>query len=579
MPPLLRRVALASAVALFAACGKQESAPPPQPAAAVPAAPPKPAPVVPSAEGKTTPAITAEDFASRLQKISGDAFEGRKPGTIGERMSTAWIKDQFEQIGLKPGDGASWIQTVPMVETTLLDADGVSLDVAAKDGAEHFAYRTDMIINALDGRPAVDIENSQIVFAGYGVVAPEQSWNDYAGLDVRGKTVVVLVNDPGFGSGDATLFKGRALTYYGRWTYKYEEAARQGAAACLIVHDTAGAGYPWDVVINSWSGPQPALPPREDPGRRLKAAGWLTTAAAQRLFAKAGANFDELRKSADVRGFTPSSLDAKLTTHFRNKVDNTSSENVLGLIRGSTRPDEAVVYSAHWDHLGKDASLKGDQIYNGAIDNGTGIAGLLEIAEAFAHQQPPPQRSVLFIAFTLEEGGLMGSRYYVTHPSFPLDKTVADINMDALPILGPTKDIAVISWGQSSLDDYIKDAAAAENRTIVPDETPEKGFFFRSDQLNFARLGVPVLYARSGLNLVDGGEDAGRTAYADYTANRYHKPADEYDPAWDFRGVIQDLEAFRAVGQKLADETTFPEWKPDADFHRPPTTTPKPKSQ
>lgn len=572
------RVSLVIAVLALAACGKQESAPTAPPAAVAPAAPPKPAPTVPTLEGKTTPAITAEDFASRLQKISGDAFEGRKPGTIGERMTTTWIKDQFQQIGLKPGNGANWIQTVPMVETTLLDADAVTLDVAAKDGAERLAYRTDMVVNTLDGSPTVDIENSDLVFVGYGVVAPEQNWNDYAGLDVKGKTVVVLVNDPGFYSHDETLFKGRALTYYGRWTYKYEEAARQGAAACLIVHDTAGAGYPWDVVVNSWSGPQPALPVREDPGPRLAAGGWITTEAAQRLFAKAGANFDALKKSADVRGFAPSALDAKLTTHLRNRVDNTSSENVIGMIRGSTRPEEAVVYSAHWDHLGKDESLKGDKIYNGAIDNGTGIAGLLEIAEAFAHQQPPPQRTVMFIAFTLEEGGLMGSRYYVTHPAFPLDKTVADINMDALPILGPTKDIAVISEGQSALDDYIKDAAAAQDRTIVPDETPEKGFFFRSDQLNFARLGVPVLYARSGLNLVDGGEDAGRKAYADYTANRYHKPADEYDPAWDFRGVIQDLEAFRAVGQKLADETTFPEWKPDADFHRP-AAAQKPKGK
>ena len=239
------------------------------------------------------------------------------------------------------------------------------------------------------------------------------------------------------------------------------------------------------------------------------------------------------------------------------------------MIRGSTRPDEVVVYSAHWDHLGKDPSIKGDGIYNGAIDNGTGIAALIEIAEAFAHQNPPPQRTVLFTAVTLEEAGLLGSRYYVTHPAFPLDKTVADINMDALPILGPAKDIAVMGWGQSELDDYIKDAAAAEGRTIVPDETPEKGFFFRSDQLNFARLGVPVLYARSGLDLVDGGEEGGRKLYADYTANRYHKPADEYDPNWDLRGVIDDVKAFYAVGKRLADETTFPAWKPEADFHRP----------
>ena len=574
----LQRVALVFAtLATLTACDRHESAPSGQPAAATPAPTVKLAPIVPSPEGHTTPAISAEDFASRLQKISGDAFEGRKPGTVGERMSTAWIKDQFEQIGLKPGNGASWFQTVPMVETTLLDADAATLDFATKGGDEHLAYRKDMVINALDASPTVDIADSPIVFAGYGVVAPEQNWNDYAGLDVKGKTVIVLVNDPGWGSQDDSLFKGRTLTYYGRWTYKYEEAARQGAAACLIVHETAGAGYPWDVVVSSWSGPQDALPAREDPAPRVKAGGWITTEAAQRLFAKAGANFDELKKSADVRGFKPNELDAKLSMHLANKIDNTSSENVLAMVKGSARPDEVVAYSAHWDHLGKDPALKGDTIYNGAIDNGTGIAGLIEIAEAFAHQQPPPQRSVLFIAFTLEEAGLLGSRYYVTHPAFPLDKTVADINMDALPILGPTKDIAVIGFGQSALDEYIKDAAAAENRTIIADETPEKGFFFRSDQLNFARLGVPVLYARSGLDLVDGGEEGGRKAYADYTANHYHKPADEYDPNWDFRGVIQDLEALHAVGLKLADETTFPDWKPDADFHRPAAGTPSKK--
>ncbi|HVV97866.1 MAG TPA: M28 family peptidase, partial [Rhodanobacteraceae bacterium] len=416
--------ALASFALILAACGKQEPVPPAQTSAPQPAAPPKHPPVVPSPEGKTTPAITAEDFASRLKKISGDAFEGRKPGTIGERMSTAWIKDQFEQIGLKPGNGGNWFQTVPMQETTLLDPESIALDIAAKNGSERFAYRADMIVNSLDASHDVAIANSPIVFAGYGVVAPEQDWNDYAGIDVKGKTVVVLVNDPGWGDQDESLFRGRALTYYGRWTYKYEEAARQGAAACLIVHETPGAGYPWDVVVSSWSGPQDALPPREDPAPRLPVAGWITTDAAVRLFAKAGLDFAAAKKSADQPGFKPVTLDATLSTHFRNRIDHISSENVLGMIRGSTRPDEVVVYSAHWDHLGKDPALKGDAIYNGAIDNGTGIAGLMEIAEAFAHQDPPPQRSLLFAAFTLEEAGLLGSRYYATHPAFPLDKTV-----------------------------------------------------------------------------------------------------------------------------------------------------------
>jgi Zn-dependent M28 family amino/carboxypeptidase len=571
-PHPTRHVVIPALILLIAACQPQEPAPGPQ-NAGVPAA--KPAPVVPTAEGRTSAEITAADFAARLKKVSSDEFEGRKPGTLGERMTTAWIKDQLEQVGVKAGNQGNWFQTVPMVETTLNDPDQVALVVKAGGGDEKFAYREDLIIGSLDASPAVDIKDSEIVFAGYGVDAPDYHWNDYAGLDVKGKTVIVLVNDPGWGNHDDTLFKGRALTYYGRWTYKFEEAARKGAAACLIVHETPGAGYPWEVVVNSWSGAQDSLPVSEDPEPRLAAAGWITADAARRLFAKAGKDFDALKQSADQRGFEPTALGASASISFTSTIAHSSSENVIGLVRGSTRPDEVVVYSAHWDHFGRDPKLTGDPIYNGAIDNGTGIAALLEIAEAFAHQDPPPQRSILFLADTLEEAGLLGSRYYVTHPAFPLAKTVADINMDALPIMGPAKDIAVISWGHSQVDDLIHAAAAAEGRTVVPDDAPEKGFFFRSDQLNFARLGVPVLYARSGLNLVDGGEEAGRKAYADYTANHYHKPSDEYDPSWDFRGVIDDVKAFHAVGKQLAGETTFPQWTAGADFHRPRTSAAK----
>jgi len=559
----------AALVLLLAACGQRESSEP-APATAAPAAPAaaRPAPVVPTAGNRYTAAITAEDFAARLQKLASDELEGRKPGTLGERLTTAWIKDQFQRAGLEPGNGSQWAQTVPMVETVLLDPERVALVVGTRAGEERFTYRNDLIVGALDASAAVDIKDSQIVFAGYGVDAPELGWNDYAGLDVKGKTVVVLINDPGWGNHDDSLFKGRALTYYGRWTYKFEEAARKGAAACLIVHETPGAGYPWEVVVNSWSGPQYSLPPAEDPVPRLAAAGWLSTEAAQRLFAKAGQDFEALKKSADLRGFKPAALDARASLAFNSRISHSGSENVLGLLPGSTHPDEVIVYTAHWDHFGKDDALAGDRIYNGAIDNGTGVAALIEIAEAFARQEPPPQRSILFIADTLEESGLLGARYYVTHPVFPLDKTVANINMDAMPIMGPSRDIAVISWGQSDLDGYIERVAAAQGRTVVPDDAPEKGFFFRSDQLHFARMGVPVLYLRSGLNLVDGGEEAGRKAYADYTANRYHKVSDEYDPGWDFRGVMQDVEAFHAVGRQLADETTFPAWKPGADFRR-----------
>jgi len=562
------RIALFSAIALaLTACNKPESTPAPIPAASAPAIPSKPAPVRPTADGKFDAAIKAEDFAARLQRLASDQFEGRKPGTIGERATTAYIKDQFEQIGLKPGNKGSWFQTVPMVQTTLLDRATTKIDVAGSKGKESFAFSTDMVLGSLDGSTDVDLNDSDLVFVGYGVDAPD--WNDYAGLDLKGKTVIVLVNDPGWGNHDATLFKGNALTYYGRWVYKYEEAARKGAAAAFIVHETPGAGYGWAVVENGWSGPRQSLPASEDKAPRLKTAGWFTEAAATRLFASAGLDFAALKKSADVRGFTPTALDAKLSVHFRSKVDNSSSENVIGYLPGSKRPDEAIVYTAHWDHLGRDEGLTGDQIYNGAVDNASGVAGIMEIAEAFARQSPPPERSIVFNAVTLEESGLLGSAYYVAHPSFALDKTVANINIDALPIDGPTKNITVIGLGQSELDGYIEQAGKAQGRVIGGDEEPEKGFFFRSDHVNFARAGVPALYAAGGLDLVDGGETAGRKAADDYTTNRYHKPTDNFDPNWDYRGVIADLDALYAVGRKLGDETTFPQWKPGADFARP----------
>jgi Zn-dependent M28 family amino/carboxypeptidase len=557
-------ILLILAVTTLAACSQHtdepKQAPAPTPVVA------KPEPVKPTADGHFSPAITAEDFAAFDQRVSSDEFEGRKPATIGERMTTTYLVDQFQRMGLKPGNRDSYLQAVPTVETTLLDDPAVALTVAEGGNVEKYNYRDEVIVRTLQATTSVDLADSDIVFAGYGVVAPEYQWNDYAGLDVKGKTVIVLVNDPGWGNGDPTLFKGKAMTYYGRWTYKYEEAARQGAAACLIVHETAGAGYPWQVVVNSWSGPQFDLPSSEDPSPRVQVAGWLTTDAAKRLFAKAGADFDAMKKSADIRGFKSSALNAKFSAKFSSQIRSVESTNVLALLPGSQRPDEVIVYSAHWDHFGRDPKLSGDQIYNGAVDNGTGLAGLLELADAFAHQQPPPQRSILFMAPTLEEAGLLGSKYYVLHPAFPMSKTVADINMDELIPWGKTHDMAIIGFGQSQMDDYLKDALKAENRVTSADEEPENGFFYRSDQLNFARLGVPVLYARGGFEKIDGGEPAGRAAYDDFTHNRYHKPADNYDPNWDLSGVIEDVQALYAVGKRLADETTWPTWAADSEF-------------
>ena len=566
---------------LLGACG--QSSPPasnPLPATApAPAAPASVTPTTPTREDHFSPAISAADFAAHVQRLASDEFEGRKPGTIGERVTTTYLVDQFQRMGLKPGYRGGWLQTVPMVETTLADADKLTLDVAEGGTVEKFAYRSDTIVNAPQGKPDVEVKDSDMVFAGYGVVAPEYQWDDYAGLDVKGKTIVVLINDPGWGNHDASLFKGEAMTYYGRWTYKLEEAAAKGAAACLIVHDTAAAAYSWEVVVNSWSGPQFHLPVHDDADPRVPVGGWLTTDAARRLFAKAGADFDALKTSADLRGFKPTALAAKLSVHLQTVIRNTSSDNVVALLPGSGHADEAIVYSAHWDHFGKDPSLKGDPIYHGAADNGTGLAALLEIADAFAHQQPPPQRSILFLVPTLEEAGLIGSRYYTLHSSLPLAKTVADINMDILLPIGRTHDMQIIGFGQSQMDELLKDALVAQQRTITTDTEPEKGYFYRSDQFNFAQHGVPVLYARGGFDKLDGGKDAGRAAYDDYTRSHYHKPADRFDPNWDYTGVVEDMQALYAVGKRLADETTWPQWAQDSEFRaaRESRKTPTPK--
>jgi len=546
---------LASAALTLVACS--EAPPPAAQNAATPAAAP--------AGYRSTFANSGADFAERLKKLASDEFEGREPGTLGERLTTAYLKDPFERIGLKPGNNGSWFQSVPTVEITLQNTD-VALDVAVGGGHETFAYKTDMVVGNLSAKPEVSLKDSELVFVGYGVNAPEQNWNDYAGLDVKGKTVVVLVNDPGFGNNDAELFKGRAMTYYGRWTYKFEEAARQGAAAALIVHETEGAGYGWNVVENSWSGPQFDLPASEDPAPRLDVAGWLTKASAERLFAKAGLDFAALRKSADIRGFKPQALPASLSVTLKSGIKSGSSDNVVAMLPGTTHADEAIVYSAHWDHLGKDPSRSGDQIFNGAVDNATGVAGLIVIAEAFARQNPPPQRSIVFAAVTLEESGLLGSRYYATHPPIPMDKTVADINMDAMSLTTVARNLAVVGYGQSELDDYLKAAASAQGRVITPEESPEKGHFFRSDHFNFARKGVPALYAKGGADLFDGGEAAGRAAFEDYGKNRYHQVSDEYKDGMPLDGVTADLEALYVVGSKLASETTWPQWAADSEF-------------
>ncbi|HEU0276776.1 MAG TPA: M28 family metallopeptidase [Rhodanobacteraceae bacterium] len=513
-----------------------------------------------------SPAITASGFKAYDKAISSDYMDGRKPGTVGAERATAWIVKQMQAIGLEPGNHGAWFQKVPTVSITLEHPETTHLTIGAGGGTETFAYGTDWVANTLQTRPQVALKDSGIVFVGYGIDAPEWHWNDYKGVDVKGKTVVILVNDPGYATGNPALFKGKTMTYYGRWTYKYEEAAREGAAAALIVHSTGAAGYPWSVVKNSWSGPQLALPESEDPGPRLPVAGWITTATAQKLFAKAGLDFDQLKAEAAKPGFKPVALKATASLTLDSTISHGSANNVLGLIRGSTHPDQVTVYSAHWDHLGEDDSLKGDKIFNGAIDNGTGIAALLEIAKAFKAQHPAPQRSVLFLADTLEESGLLGSLYYTKHPIFPLKDTVADINMDALDVIGPTHNVQIIGSGQSQLEDRLKAVLKQQGRFAIPDQNPEKGFYFRSDHFSFARAGVPALDTQTGDDMVHGGVTAGRKLLADYTAHRYHTPYDNFDPKWDFSGVAEDVQALYEVGSQLAGSDAWPQWYPDSEF-------------
>jgi Zn-dependent M28 family amino/carboxypeptidase len=551
---------LAAALAL-AACNREAPAPE--------APQPEPDTAAPAGTHVFNDALDADDFAEMVKTLASDAFEGRAPGTPGEDKTVEYIKAQFERIGLQPGNNGQWFQTVPMQETTADASTTMTIDVNGKPHVLKFG--TDMVVGTRTGQTDVKVDASDLVFVGYGVDAPEQQWNDYAGVDVKGKTVVMFVNDPGFHAKDANLFLGNRMTYYGRWTYKYEEAARKGAAAALIVHDTDGASYGWDVVKNSWSGAQYDLRAADDPEPRLPVQGWITGEQAKTLFADAGLDIDKLRSDANKRGFKPVPMNAKMSVALKSTVAEKSSRNVLGLLPGTETPDEAVVYLAHWDHLGKhepsgDPAADADLIYNGAVDNATGVAGIIEIAEQMA-KIGKPKRSVLFLAVTLEESGLLGSKYYVANPTIALDRTVAVINLDAMGVSGRSKDLVVTGMGNSELEDILKPIAQKQGRTLVEESNPAGGYYFRSDHFNFAKAGVPALYTDSGSDLVEGGKAAGDAAGKDYNDNRYHKPGDEYDPAtWKLDGVIEDLTAVYEVGMQVANGGAWPNWYQDNAF-------------
>lgn len=539
------RIALLAACSVLAACSTNYDASAPSTAS-------------------SAPQISLDTLKTVTQTLSSDAYEGRAPTTAGEAKTIAYIADRFQKAGLQPGNKGSWYQDVPLVETL-----ATPTPIAITGGKEPltFNYRTDMVANTYQVQEHVDVKDSDVVFVGYGINAPERGWNDYAGVDVKGKTVVILINDPDYET--KTLdgpFEGRAMTYYGRWTYKYEEAARQGAAAALIVHDTEPAAYGWNVVQSSWTGAQYNMDAANGHMDQSKVIGWLTNDAAQRLMASAGQDLDKLTAAAKQKGFKAMPLGVKASVSLDNQIKHQASKNVIGILPGKTRPDEYVLYSAHWDHLGRcDAAPDSDDICNGALDNATGTAALVALAEAHA-KAGQPDRSIIFLAVTAEESGLLGSKYYAENPVYPLGKTVGGVNMDGVNIVGKTKDLVVIGPGKSELEPYLERAAAAQGRVIVPEPTPEKGFFYRSDHFSMAKLGVPMIYFESGEDLVNGGKAAGAAAAEDYTTNRYHGPKDEYDPNWDWSGGLQDIGLFYTIGRQLADSDVWPNWYPNAEF-------------
>jgi Zn-dependent M28 family amino/carboxypeptidase len=508
--------------------------------------------------------ITAEEVAEHTQVLGSDEYEGRLPGTPGEEKTLAYLQSEFERLGLQPGNAGSWFQEVPLVSIT---ADpSVRLTVRGGDEPKTYAYGSQIMAWTKRVVESVDLEASEMVFVGYGVVAPEYGWNDYEGLDVEGKTVVILVNDPGYATQDPELFNGNSMTYYGRWTYKYEEAARQGAAAAFIVHETAPAAYPWGTVEASWSGPQFDMVPEDNNMSRVKVEGWLQLDVAREIFAMAGQDYDQLKEQAAQRGFRAVPLGLTASMGIRNTIARSISHNVLAVLPGTDRADEYIVYMSHWDHLGRDPSLEADQIYNGALDNATGVAGLFELAEAFMSLGTRPQRSILFMSVTAEEQGLLGSAYYAANPVYPPEKTVAAINMDGLNVLGPMRDIFVIGYGNSELDGYLVAAAATQDRIVEPDAEPEKGFFYRSDHFPLAKHGVPALYTGTGNDHVEHGEEWTRQKKDEWRAANYHKPSDEYSPDWDLTGAVDDLQLLFIVGYRLASESTFPNWREGTEF-------------
>ena len=517
--------------------------------------------------------MNEKTLAQHIQRLASDAFEGRFPGSIGEELTVEYLIQQFESLGLQPGDPAgSYLQKVPLIGITAAS----ELELAFRRGAEKISLQSgdQFVAWSKQAVQEASIQDSDVIFAGYGVVAPEYNWDDYKDVDVKDKTVVVLVSDPPVPDPDdpskldEKLFKGKAMTYYGRWTYKLEQAAQKGARACFIIHEPGPAGYPWEVVQDSWSGELFDLvtTDREIPHCALE--GWFTNESTRSLFQLAGHDLETLKEAAVRRDFKPLPLDLKASLSIENTFRRLDSQNVIAKLEGSDPKlkEQYVIYMAHWDHLGKKTTPKGDQIYYGAVDNASGIAGLLEMAKGFTQLQTPPRRSLLFLAVTAEEQGLLGSTYYSENPLYPLVNTTAALNMDGMNVLGPTSDVTITGLGNSTLEDLVQVVCSEQGRVMQPDPQPEKGLFYRSDHFSFAKQGVPALSLNPGIDYLNKPEGWGLKAREEYTRRHYHKPSDQYDPAWDLSGMAQDLELLFQVGYRVANQDRYPTWKPTSEF-------------
>ena len=505
------------------------------------------------------------DLEPNLITLSSDEFMGRMPFTEGEKLTTSFLESKFKEMGLEPGNGDSYFQEVPMV--SIITYPEQSMEFKSAQGSVVGEGMKDFVIWTQRTDSLVRIQDAEVVFAGFGIVAPEYGWDDYKNLDVKGKIVVVMVNDPGFGSEDSTFFKGNTMTYYGRWTYKYEEAVRQGALGCLIVHNTIPAGYGFNNIQNSWKASKLYLDDRGQDKYKLGFEGWITLPFAKQLFEKMGKNESELLQNARTPSFQGFSSGMTLSTSLAVKPTYNVTKNVIAKVTGKTAPEEVIIYTAHWDHIGiGKPDETGDSIYNGALDNASGTAALLALAKAFKTDEQP-DRTVVFLSVTAEEQGLWGSAYYAKHPIYPKEKTVANINMDGVNPYGKMKDVSVIGVGQSEMEDLLDEELKKLGRYAAPEPNPVVGYYFRSDHFNFAKIGIPALYIGTGIDHVEKGKEYGKQLQEEYVAQYYHKPADAYDPKrWNLDGAVDDVQLLYQVGRNLANSTKWPGWKEGSEF-------------